>query len=152
MSRSAFDAVLASVPQDATAGKVTSRGVHYDPKIDVKARKYSDVPTHSDAPSKCVPVPNVPNFVNLTGRKFGRLTVVGYLGRLNPKNEKKSSWLCRCVCGDYATRKAASIKNPNNAEDCCAKCLAWRVTKRRYEREGARPVHDFFEPPTTVQT
>lgn len=31
-------------------------------------------------------------FIDLTGKKFGRLTVVKYVG--------KSYWLCRCECGN----------------------------------------------------
>lgn len=43
MAKDTFDAVLASVPQGATAGRVTSRGTHYEPTIPVQTRKYSVV-------------------------------------------------------------------------------------------------------------
>lgn len=44
--------------------------------------------------AKIIPVPNsVKN--NLTGRRFGRWTVLGYTGALSGK----STWLCRCDCG-----------------------------------------------------
>lgn len=142
MAKNTFDAILASSPLNATAGRVTSRGTHYEQQFTQQVRKYSDLPTHSDAPFKCVPMPIAPSFVDLTGRKYGRLTVIGYLGRLNPKNQKKASWAVRCVCGDYETRSGAAIKGANES-DACRKCIAWRVTQNRYKRQGARPIGDF---------
>lgn len=144
MGRDTFDAVLASVPLNGTAGAVTSRGTHYDPKIKVPVRRHSDVPVHSDAPARCIPVPV--QCADLTGRKFGRFTVIGYLGRLNPTNEKKGLWLVRCICGNYEQRKAAGIKNPANDKDACMKCRHWRGVKRQYERLGSRPIEDFTSP------
>lgn len=143
MAKDTFDRILTSVPLNSTAGRVTSRGAHYDPKIKTTQRAHSDIPTHSDAPSKCVPFRSTdPGAIDLTSRKFGRMTVIGYLGRLNPKNGKKGSWLVRCVCGNYETRMAAGIKKANE-EDCCGKCRAWRTTEMRYKKHGSRPIEDF---------
>jgi hypothetical protein len=145
--KSNFDAILASTPLNTTAAKVTARGNHYDPEIPQQVRKYSDAPVHSDAPYRCVPIPRgATTFTDLTGRKFGRFTVVGYLGKLNPKNQKKSSWLVRCLCGNYETRHAPAIKIAN-PDACCLKCMAWQAAKKAYAKKGGRPIHDFFEPP-----
>lgn len=37
---------------------------------------------------------------DLTGQRFGRLTVMNYTGTyLSPKGSKKAKWLCKCDCG-----------------------------------------------------
>lgn len=45
---------------------------------------------------KIIPVPNK-RIKDLTGKRFGRLTVLGYIG--NDKHEN-SVWLCACACGN----------------------------------------------------
>ena len=37
---------------------------------------------------------------DLTGKRFGRLVVVGYYGKKTCGNQKKSTWLCNCDCGN----------------------------------------------------
>ncbi len=39
------------------------------------------------------------HFIDLTGQKFGRLTVVRYL-QMNERSNKKNIWLCQCECGN----------------------------------------------------
>lgn len=135
MSKDTFDAVLASVPNGATAGRVTSKGTHYTPEIDFRTLN------HWDAPPPTKPLPDVLKDRSLIGRRVGRLTVVGYLGKFNPK--KKALWLVRCVCGDYESRHSAAIVHPSGGESCRV-CSDLVFKRRRYEREGARPVEDFF--------
>lgn len=48
-------------------------------------------------------------FVDLTGMKFGRLTVIE---RDNSKDVKYGAcWVCKCECGNYKTIAAHSLKN-----------------------------------------
>lgn len=48
----------------------------------------------------------LPRGTNLTGNKYGRLTVVGLLG----KNKKKSYvWECKCECGSTIYRDASTL-------------------------------------------
>lgn len=47
-------------------------------------------------------------FIDLTGKKFGRLTVIG-LDTNNTCNEKK--WLCSCECGGIKSVKGSSLRN-----------------------------------------
>ena len=44
---------------------------------------------------------------DLTGKKFGRLTVNSYAGRKN----NKTYWNCTCECGNTTTADAYSLKN-----------------------------------------
>lgn len=46
-------------------------------------------------------------YQDLTGQKFGRLTVLEYAGR---DNGRFSLWRCRCVCGKYTTARASSLR------------------------------------------
>lgn len=46
--------------------------------------------------SEFQPIPTSPRFQDLTGRTFGRLTVIGYLGR----RHSASYWQCKCSCLD----------------------------------------------------
>lgn len=54
---------------------------------------------------KIIPVPKtIKN--DLTGRKFGRLTVLGYAGR---NKFDHVMWLCRCDCGNETTKSTSSL-------------------------------------------
>ena len=76
---------------------------------------------------------NPPSFISteilpkdrvLTGKKFGRLTVVGYLG---PK-----SWCVRCACGKY-TRKTSTTINRGHKDSMCPECQNKEYLKRKAE-------------------
>ena len=50
----------------------------------------------------------MPRYIDLTGNKYGRLTV------LNKDNERKSSsgsyWICECECGNIKSVKSSSLR------------------------------------------
>ncbi|MEN8136170.1 MAG: hypothetical protein ABFS18_11640 [Thermodesulfobacteriota bacterium] len=54
---------------------------------------------------------------DLSGEKFGRLTVVKLLGR--PKNRKVNYWLCKCECGNEHIANPTSLKNGNTTSCGC---------------------------------
>lgn len=120
-------------PVNKTAATVTSRGVHYDPDKIVQTND-SDLPiatrpfTKEELKQK--------SFVDLTGRRVGRFSVIG------AARDFKGRWVVRCDCGTYSTRRAKSIKNPENVQDRCEHCrhLAflkrnelWRRTGKHYD-------------------
>jgi hypothetical protein len=43
--------------------------------------------------------PSHPRFVDLTGQRFGRLTVLGYMGREVVGDARRHYWWVRCDCG-----------------------------------------------------
>ena len=49
--------------------------------------------------------------VDITNQKFGRLTVLEYVGN--------SSWKCKCDCGNIKTIKTANLKNGNTKSCGC---------------------------------
>ena len=75
---------------------------------------------------------NCNNFVDLSGRKVGRLTVLGLHAKL------PGAWVVRCSCGDFETRKAKAISNPENFGDRCSKCrqLAFEYKRFHFEKTG----------------
>jgi hypothetical protein len=54
---------------------------------------------------KIIPVPDSLKH-NLTGRKFGRLSVLGYVGR---NRFDHAQWLCRCECGNETVKTTSSL-------------------------------------------
>lgn len=63
------------------------------------------------------------NFTDLTGRVFGRLTVLGYGGRLvTPSGHWRHSWRCRCTCG--TVKPAVSTNSLLNGTSTSCGCGA----------------------------
>lgn len=60
-------------------------------------------------------MPTAWNFVDLTGRKFGRLTVVGYAGKRN----ERSFWNCSCECGGSIVISACAVNAKRNKSCGC---------------------------------
>ncbi len=54
----------------------------------------------------------MPRFVDLTGARFGRLTVVSCAQRRKNKDESRDTvWLCRCDCGNEKAIDRGNLKN-----------------------------------------
>ena len=67
------------------------------------------------------------NYIDLTGNRYGRLTVLRYY-----KTEKKKVyWLCRCDCGNEVAVYSASLKD-GRTKSCG--CLA-RDRMKEYHRK-----------------
>lgn len=47
-----------------------------------------------------IEVIDMPNFKNLTGEKFGRLTVIGVSRKVESGNRERYYWRCKCGCGN----------------------------------------------------
>ena len=60
----------------------------------------------------------MPAFNNLTGKKFGKWTV---LERVENSNSKQTRWLCQCDCGEKGIVHADSLKNGRSASCGCLK-------------------------------
>ena len=103
---------------DKTAAMVFAKGVKYRNSVKVTCPHWGAPPPMRKTPA-CAP--------KLVGEKFGRLTVVGLHETIS------GSWVVRCACGDYETRKAKSIRNPNNFGDRCTKCRNAAFERKDYE-------------------
>lgn len=126
-----FDAVAPLHPSDKVAGRVAARGEHFE---------WSPAPHHThSADPIAVRRPSEgelkqASFVDLTGVKVARLTVIGIAAEIVSGNG--TNWVVRCVCGSYETRKAKFIKacaagnNPGEDEPMCDWCNKTRKLQR----------------------
>lgn len=66
-----------------------------------------------------------PEFFDWTGYRFKDITVIGLIDNAHSRGTN-ASWLCRCVCGLYLTRKHKSLRrmaeNANSPRYCCDVC------------------------------
>ena len=57
---------------------------------------------------------------DLTGKKFGRLTVLGFAGRRTlPSGQIKAYWQCRCDCGNVVPIASCPMKDGRTASCGC---------------------------------
>jgi hypothetical protein len=125
MSRD-FDFTQTSRPVNSTAANVLRPGEHYETKKKITV-------LHWDAPPKIKEF-HGPENENHTGKKFGRLTVFGYYGKV----KDMGMWIVRCSCGKYTIRRSKAIKNLKNDLDRCDFCrdLLERKNRDYYLRHG----------------
>lgn len=108
-------------PVDRIAARVVGAGVSFEFKI-------SDGAVNSFLPLPVRPAQRTEIgqacFVDLTGTKLGRLTVIGISA------EVAARWVVRCVCGAYGLRTAKAIKAADPSA-CCHQCHVLAVAKRK---------------------
>lgn len=63
----------------------------------------------------CLSNPPLKDYIE---KRFGRLTVIGYAGKLNP-NSSEHYWICRCDCGNEATVGQNELQNGNTVSCGC---------------------------------
>ena len=57
----------------------------------------------------------MPAFIDLTGQKFGRWTVL----EKAPSKNKAVYWICQCECGEIKEVKAASLRSGKSKSCGC---------------------------------
>lgn len=133
-SRIDMDAVAPLLPHDKTAAMVGSQGVTYEFHAQA-GQAHSSEPIAWRAPNR--QEWGQANFVDLTARMCGRLTIMGIAADLKTSNGQ--NWVVRCVCGAYETRKAKYIKanlagkRERGDEPMCLWC---RNTRRLQQGRG----------------
>ena len=70
--------------------------------------------------------------MDLTGQKYGRLTVLGRVWRLNSNN---TFWLCRCDCGNL---RIVSVQNLRSGNSQSCGCLQKELTANRETVHGMK--------------
>lgn len=69
-------------------------------------------------------------FIDLTGKKFGRLTVIKRVeSHIQPSGQRKTRWLCKCDCGNEI---CVTSNNLNNKTTQSCGCLQ---NENRYKRK-----------------
>lgn len=56
-------------------------------------------------------------FVDLTGKRFGRLAVIRMIGRSG--KYRRTIWLCKCDCGNYSKPDGSSLSSGNSISCGC---------------------------------
>ncbi|HQN00755.1 MAG TPA: hypothetical protein PLL36_06750 [Candidatus Hydrogenedentes bacterium] len=72
-----------------------------------------------------------PSFQDLRGLSFGRLTILGYAGKINNSNGRY--WFCKCDCGNIIATEGGRLKN-GTAKSCG--CLNIELTIERSTTHG----------------
>ncbi len=61
----------------------------------------------------------VNNSLELTGQRFGRLTVIKRVeNHIFPSGKQKSKWLCKCDCGNEVTVIGCNLTKENGTRSC----------------------------------
>jgi hypothetical protein len=118
----AFDrfAALANSPVNRQTRKVIGGGAHHAPPADwAPESRLQAAPEMEKCP---------PGEKDMTGVKFNRLTVLGFLAGQRPRKQNRSwqekgpVWVCRCVCGHYTRMRSATILRGFARDGQCSDC------------------------------
>lgn len=112
---------------DRSAARVVSKGFQY-----VSRKRVQWIDREAPWPVRANPrLPNESPFVDLTGVKFGRFTVLG-------RHTASKHWVVRCSCGVHSLRKGKAVKNPSNSVDRCDECrhLVFLRRENIHKRDG----------------
>ena len=99
---------------------------------------------------------NVPATIksNLLGKKFGRLTVVGFGGYTKPSGKRSTRavmWTCRCECGSVHDYQAGNLREEHSTQ--CAECGRKRATdRRRTHGQSGTPTYCTWESAKAART
>lgn len=127
MANDIFERLGASAPVNRQAALSTAKGFSYEPSKTIIVREW-EAPPKLKYPTR--------KHLDLTGVRFGRLTVVGIDAEKAMTKNTIPTWVCRCDCGRYTSRRAKAIKNPRNADDRCSLCLHAQFLQKEARRLG----------------
>lgn len=71
--------------------------------------------------------------IDLTGRKFGKLTVIG---RAEDRRPGRPMWLCKCDCGSTVAVLSSALLKPNGTRSCG--CLRHQPSPTLIDLTGQR--------------
>jgi len=77
--------------------------------------------------------------VELTGKKFGRLTVVGF----SHVGGGQSYWFCKCECGGTKTTRAYSITSGHTQSCGCLSRETWTAIGKKSKTHGMSETVEF---------
>lgn len=78
-----------------------------------------------------------PKFQDLTGQKFGRLTVQYYVGKIGKGIRQYSSWYCICECGGWSVPIIQSLKKGQAIS--CEQCSRTKLKDENGNRLLSKP-------------
>lgn len=91
-------------------------------------------PDFADPPFACPPEKRHAKFMDLTGQRFGRLTVQYFIGKgRSPGGQTFSKWHCACDCGSELMVRTGTLRSRPNVGCGCERT---RKTIERNHRHG----------------
>lgn len=72
--------------------------------------------------------------IDLTGQRFGRLTVIKFVSRIN----KRTKWLCKCDCGNETIVSTKCLRNGDTKSCGCLKKDKAREAKITHGKTSSR--------------
>lgn len=76
---------------------------------------------------------------DMIGKRFGRLTVIGFAGRKRYKSYSRRLWECKCLCGKTIVVETKKLTSGNTRS--CG-CLAKEVHSQKRINESVRGKHE----------
>lgn len=77
--------------------------------------------------------------IDMTGQKFGRLTVIGRTENyITPKGTKFSQWICKCECGNTCTAKVSDLKYGKTKSCGCLHNELARQRRTKHSLSGTK--------------
>jgi hypothetical protein len=143
----AFDRLVGRAPANAQAARVTGRGENWVPETPMPPGFQH---------WKAQPRMRAPIFPDMTGKKFGRFTVLGVLDDDGHTKNRGTRWVVKCGCGDFEAKSTKAIRSMLTMTDMASSgfqrffCSQWLIAKNRYQKRGSRPVSDFIRPQEKV--
>ena len=89
-------------------------------------------------------------FIDLTGQKIGRLTVLKQISKPPDKKQDGIYWLCQCECGNFCNRFHGDIKKAQRKkQDCkCKECYTENLVGQKFNRLTVLKRADNYISPT----
>lgn len=71
---------------------------------------------------------------DLTGQRFGRLTVLEYAGiYIAPNGRHDSKWVCKCDCGNIVTETRGNLKGKTKSCGCLHSEISSKIYKKHFK-------------------
>jgi len=75
-------------------------------------------------------------FIDITGERFGRLTVIEQNGKLGDQ----IAWRCKCDCGNFTTVRSSSLRTGKTTScGCFAKDIRSLYGAMKYGKTNVHP-------------
>lgn len=80
--------------------------------------------------------------IDLTGMKFGRLTVIERAGKTKQGN---ALWKCKCDCGNETIVRGTTLRNGESKSCGCIRAEYWKERKTTHGLSNTRLAHILYQ-------
>ncbi len=105
------------IPINSTAGKVTSKGDHWEFKTEQNNLEWDICPP-------LLSLKDYPNTVNIIGRVSDRITIIGLYEKVKRGDAAGNKWIGRCCCGKFVVKRSKHFNQgvKKGHRNCCLQC------------------------------